>query len=211
MQILYQGAESIVYLGTFEDQESVVKERIKKGYRIRELDEELRKLRTRKEVKLLTEVRKLGIATPRIFHVDEKEHKIIMENVRGDRLKEYLNTLTLEKAAVIYFQLGTQIGKLHSHDIVHGDLTTSNMILKGDNIYFIDPSLGEFTRRIEDKAVDMKLLKEAIKSTHFKIFDTAWENILKGYVEECRNAADVLKQLKEIEKRARYANREVPL
>ena len=111
----------------------------------------------------------------------------------------------------ICFQLGKQIGKLHSNNITHGDLTTSNMILKDGKIYFIDLSLGGFTQRIEDKAVDMKLLKEAVKSTHFKIFEEVWNSILEGYKEECKNSNIILKQLKEIEQRARYANRENPL
>jgi len=210
MQILYQGAESRIYLGTFDGQEVIVKERVSKGYRIKQLDEQLRKLRTRKEVKLLTEVRKLGIPTPKIFHVDEKNHKIIMENVKGYRLKEHLNSVSIEEAKAICSQLGKQIGKLHSHNITHGDLTTSNMILEDRQIYFIDLSLGEFTQRIEDKAVDMKLLKEALKSTHFKIFDATWNSILFGY-REYKNSGEILTQLKKIEKRARYANRENPL
>lgn len=208
MRILYQGAESIISLGEFDGQEVIIKERIAKGYRIPKLDEELRKSRTRKEVKLLTEVRKLGIQTPKILHVDESNHKIIMENINGKRLKEHLNSISIGDVGSICFQLGKLIGKIHSNNIVHGDLTTSNIILKGDQIYFIDLSLGEFTQRIEDKAVDMKLLKEALKSTHFKIFDLAWKNILQGYKGEYKSADAVIDQLKEVEKRARYANRE---
>jgi len=208
MQILYQGAESIISLDMFDGQEVIVKERIAKGYRIKQLDEELRKLRTRKEVKLLTEVRKLGIPTPKIFNVDEKNHKIVMEFINGHRLKEYLNSVSSDEVKSICLKLGNQIGKLHSNNIVHGDLTTSNMILKDDKIYFIDLSFGEFTQRIEEKGVDMKLLKEAIKSTHFKIFDGIWDNIILGYKQEYKEANLVLNQLKEIEKRARYTNRE---
>jgi len=211
MQILYQGAESIVYQDIFDGQEVIVKKRIPKNYRIKQIDEELRKLRTRKEVKLLTEVRKLGISTPKIFHVDEKNHKIIMENIRGVRLKELLNSISPDEVKQICFQLGKQIGKLHSNNIVHGDLTTSNMILKGNDIYFIDLSLGEFTSRLEEKGIDLKLLKEAIKSTHFKIFNYTWDSILLGYRESYKDVESVLNQLKEIEQRARYVNREVPL
>lgn len=210
MKVLYQGAESRIYLDALDSEEVIVKERIAKNYRIKQIDEELRKSRTRKEVKLLTEVRKLGVLTPKILQVDENKHRIIMEYIRGERLKEHLNSISLEDAKQICFQLGKQIAKLHSSNIVHGDLTTSNMILKGGDIYFIDLSLGEFTQRIEDKAVDMKLLKEALTSTHFKIFDEIWNSILQGY-KEYKKADLVLNQLKEIGKRARYANREVPL
>ncbi len=211
MQVLYQGAESKIYLDEFDGQPVIVKERIKKSYRIKQLDDELRKLRTRKEVKLLTEVRKLGIPTPRILHVDEVNYKIMMENIEGTRLKELLNSVPIEDAKAVCFQLGKQVGKLHSHDITHGDLTTSNMIMKDHEIYFIDISLGEFTKRIEEKGVDLKLLKEALKSTHFEIFNDAWESFLSGYSEGYDKSGLVLSQLKEIEMRARYANREHPL
>lgn len=208
MKILYQGAESLIYLDKFDGQEVIVKERISKNYRIKQLDEELRKSRTRKEVKLLTEVRKLGVLTPKIFHVDEKNHKIIMEYIKGERLKEYLNSISDNEIKSVCQQLGSLIGKLHANNIVHGDLTTSNMILKDKKIYFIDLSLGDFTQRIEDKGIDLKVLKEALKSTHFKIFDEAWNNFLTGYKETFKNADSILNQLKEIEKRARYVNRE---
>lgn len=208
MQVLYQGAESIIYLDVFDGEEVVVKERIKKSYRIAQLDEQLRKFRTRKEVKLLTDVRKLGILTPKILNVDKSNHKIMMENIKGERLKEYLNSASPQGMRSICEQLGRQIGKLHSNNIVHGDLTTSNMILKDSEIYFIDLSLGEFTKRVEDKAVDLKVLKETIKSTHFKIFEDAWKNILEGYKQTCKDATAILDRLKEVEMRARYANRE---
>jgi Kae1-associated kinase Bud32 len=208
MKILYQGAESIVYLDKFQGEEVIVKERVAKKYRIKQLDDGLRKQRTRKEVKLLTEVRALGISTPKILQVDENNHKIVMEKIDGQTLKEYLNSVQINEVKIICVRLGKLVGKMHSNGIVHGDLTTSNMLLKGDEIYFIDLSLGEFTQRVEDKAVDMKVLKEAIKSTHFKIFNDAWGNILTGYKETCKNFDAVLNQLKEVEMRARYANRE---
>ncbi len=208
MQVLYQGAESKVYLDTLDGQDVIVKERISKGYRIKQLDDELRRQRTKKEVKLLTDVRSIGIPTPKILQVDETNCKILMENINGQRLKEHLNSISENDVKSLSIQLGKQIGKLHNNNIIHGDLTTSNMILKNGEIYFIDFSLGEFTQRIEEKAIDLKLLKGAVKSTHFQIFDLVWENILLGYEEICNRPNEVLSQLKEIEKRARYANRE---
>jgi Kae1-associated kinase Bud32 len=207
MEIIYRGAESILYLDTFEDQQVLVKERIKKNYRIDQIDQELRKARTRKEVKLLTEARKIGIATPKILHVDEANNKISMEFISGKRIKELFyssDKKTIEKCC---FEIGKAIGKLHSIGIVHGDLTTSNMILKDDNIYFIDFGLGEFSRRIEDQGVDINLLLEALKSTHFKILNLCWSNILKGYRQEYKGAEQTLKKVDEIERRARYSER----
>lgn len=205
MEVVRRGAEAILYLGTFEGQKVLVKERTRKSYRIPEIDSRLRKQRIRGEVKLITEARKCGVMTPQIFHVDENEFKIFMEFVEGIRIKEFLNEPG--KVEDICREIGRSIGKLHSHDIIHGDLTTSNMILKGGKVYFIDFGLGEFSKRIEDKAVDLNLLYEALRSTHYKILDTCWNEILIGYSEEYGKSEEVLRQIKEIEKRARYAKR----
>jgi Kae1-associated kinase Bud32 len=100
MQIIKRGAEAILYLDEFESQKVLVKERIKKSYRIGQIDQKLRKERTRKEVKLLTEARKVGVGTTKIFHVDESNSKIIMEFFDGMRIKELFYTAckkTIEK------------------------------------------------------------------------------------------------------------------
>ena len=204
MQILYRGAESIIYLDTLDKQQVLVKERIKKNYRIQQIDDKLRITRTRKEVKLLTEARKFGVWTPKILQVDEKNNKIIMEFIDGKRMKEFLNSTDVNTVKKICFQIGNLIGKLHSNGIVHGDLTTSNMLLKDDKIFFIDFGLGEFSKRIEDFGVDLNLLQEALKSTHFKILDVCWDSIIEGYKKENMDADKVLKQIEKIEKRARY-------
>lgn len=207
MQIIYRGAESILYLDTFDNQQVLVKERIKKSYRLPQIDEKLRKIRTRKEVKLLTEARKVGVPTPKILHVDYTNYKIIMKNINGIRIKEFFNSADKSSIEKVCLEIGRLIGKLHANDIIHGDLTTSNMILKDNQIYFIDFGLGEFSRRIEDKGVDMNLLYEALKSTHFKILKTCWNNIVKGYKQEYKDADKVLEKVEEIEKRARYMER----
>ena len=207
MQIICRGAESIIYLGEYEGKKVLVKERIRKGYRIKELDEKLRKQRTRREVKLLTEARKCGVLTPQILHVDEKNHRIIMEFIEGERIKEFLNSASKKEIEKVCFEVGRLIGRLHSNKIVHGDLTTSNLILKDGKIYFIDFSLGGFSSRIEDYGVDLNLLYEALRSTHFKILDVCWRKILEGYKKEFKQADRVIKKVEEIERRARYMKR----
>lgn len=207
MQLLYRGAEAILYLDELDGQKVLVKERIKKGYRIKQIDDKLRKTRTRKEIKLLSAVRSLGIQTPKILKVDEENCKIIMEYIDGIRVKELLTSSSIKTIEKVCFEIGKSIGKMHSSGIVHGDLTTSNMILKDDKVYFIDFGLGEFSKRIEDQAVDLNLLFEVLKSTHFKILDVCWDSIVKGYKLEYQAADKVLKQMEEIEKRARYMER----
>jgi len=207
MKILYRGAESIVYFDEFEGQQVLVKERIKKNYRIDQIDNKLRKIRTREEVKLLTEARKVGVLTPKILNVDYENYKIVMEYVNGERLKELLMNTNERTVRKICFELGRLVGKLHSAGIVHGDLTTSNMIIKNNQIYFIDFGLGMFSKKIEDQGIDINLLFEAFKSTHFKILNLCWENILKGYRQEYKDAEQVLNKVEEIESRARYMER----
>jgi len=207
MEIIYRGAESIISLDSFEGQEAIVKERVAKDYRIKQLDDKLRKERTKKEVKLLTEARKVGVLTPKILNVNEKNFKIVMENISGVRVKEFLNSSGEDEISDICFEIGKLVGKLHQNNIIHGDLTTSNMILKGDEIYFIDFSLGDISSRIENKGVDLNLFKEALKSTHFKIVDKCWLNFLEGYRKEYLGSEDILLKLKEIKKRVRYAER----
>jgi Kae1-associated kinase Bud32 len=207
MRVINRGAEAVLYIDTFEDQQALVKERIKKNYRIDEIDEKIRKTRTKAEVKLLTESRKIGVLTPKIFFVDETNHKIIMEFIDGIRIKELFYASDKKTIEKICFEIGKIVGKLHSAGIIHGDLTTSNMILKDNKIYLIDFGLGKFSKKLEDQGVDLNLLYEALRSTHFKILKLCWENIVKGYKKEYKNAEEVLKRMEEIEKRARYMER----
>lgn len=205
MKIIAQGAEAKLYIDKLDNQRVLVKERIKKVYRLKQIDEKLRKTRTKAEAKLLTEARKLGVHTPKILKLTED--KIVMQFVDGKRVKELLNKTDKKTVTRVCTKIGKDIGKLHSADIVHGDLTTSNMILSDGKIFFIDFGLGGFSKRMEDKAVDLKLLREALKSTHWKILKQCWNNILKGYKQEYRDAERVVQKIEEIDKRARYAKR----
>jgi len=207
MKILHQGAESKIYSDEIDGQKVLVKDRIKKNYRLNQIDDKIRKERTREEIKLLTEARKNGVPTPKIISADEKDNKIIMEFIDGERIKEYLQKVNEKEVEKVSLEIGKLIGKLHSSGIIHGDLTTSNMILKGDQIYFIDFGLGSFSTRIENQGVDLNLLKQALKSTHFKILKTSWFNILKGYRQEYKKAEEVIRRIEKIEKRARYMER----
>ncbi|MEM5828949.1 MAG: KEOPS complex kinase/ATPase Bud32 [Candidatus Aenigmatarchaeota archaeon] len=202
-KILQRGAEAIIYL---ENENIVVKDRIKKSYRIKEIDEKLRRIRTKREAKLLKVARELGVRTPKV--ISAEEYKIKMEFIYGKKLKDVLQNLSKEKIEEIFKIIANYIALLHSKDIIHGDLTTSNFILKDDEIYLIDFGLGFYSSRIEDKATDLYLLYQSIKSAHFNILNEAWNIILKKYIESYEKAELVIKRLGEIEKRGRYRGRE---
>lgn len=207
MKIIKKGAEAILYIDHFEGMKVLVKERIKKSYRLDALDKKLRLERTRREATLMREARKVGVNTPQIYHVDEENCKIIMEFIEGKRLKDILDSWSKEKIEKTFLEVGRCIGKMHSADIIHGDLTTSNILVKDDKIYFIDFGLGYFSKRIEDKGTDLNLFNEAIRATHPKLLNLCWQNIVVGYKETFKNWEKVLKRVDEIEKRARYVER----
>ena len=205
--LIKRGAEALILLSRWENRQAILKYRVKKSYRIKELDAKLRKERTRREVRLLREARAAGVLTPQVYFVDEKNYKIYLEYIRGEKLKNLLDQLSKKEISEIFYKIGKLVGKLHSNKIVHGDLTTSNIIIKDDSIYFIDFGLGYFSKRIEDQGVDLKLLKESIKATHHKFLSLCWKNIVKGYKKEYDRAEQVLKKVEEIEKRGRYVVR----
>lgn len=213
--IIAQGAEAVL-----KKNKCLTKERISKGYRLPELDEKLRKSRTRKEANLIREAGRRGLNVPRVL--DQSDFSIKMEFLEGERVKEALNKDTY---ADIASRLGSAIALMHSYNIIHGDLTTSNMILKYTNrtderseskqsersesrqLYFIDFGLGFFSHKAEDKAVDLYLLHEALESTHFDVLEETWAAVLKAYRENYKDAEKVIKTLSAIEKRGRYKKR----
>jgi len=207
-KIIARGAEAILYKEKIDGQEALVKERIRKSYRLPQIDSELRLQRTRREARLLSEARRCGILTPKVFSVDEKGCKIVMEFIKGKMLKVLFNEASEKEAADIAKETGGQIALLHLGGIIHGDLTTSNMILSEGKIYFVDFGLGEVSQRIEDFATDLSVLKEAIKSTHFRRLDVLWKSVEKGYKSSNPNAEAVFRRMEAIEKRGRYSKRD---
>ena len=125
-----------------------------------------------------------------------------MEYLPGKLLKDIFDNLKTNERLALCKTLGEEISKLHSQDIIHGDLTTSNLILKDNKIYFIDFGLGFFSRKVEDKAVDLHLLKQALESKHYKTFKSSYNQILKSY-----NNKEVIKRLDKVESRGRYKKR----
>jgi len=198
-KIIQQGAEAVIILS----KGSIIKDRIKKGYRIPEIDNAIRKRRTKSEFKLLTKASKV-INTPEPFFQQTPEfHKIKMPYINGKKLSEYLDSFPIKKQKEICRKIGENTAKLHDKEIIHGDLTTSNMILKKDKVYFIDFGLGFISHKFEDKAVDLHLLRQALEAKHFRNWETLFKEILKGY-SKSKDSKIVLERMKTVEKRGRY-------
>jgi Kae1-associated kinase Bud32 len=127
-----------------------------------------------------------------------------MSHVKGDKLKDVLNEMTGEQRKRVCKLIGVQIGRLHDSNIIHGDLTTSNMIHTGDRVVFIDFGLGEINESIESKGVDLLLFKKALHSAHWKVAEECFKAAAEGYKREYKKAEEVLERLKTIERRGRY-------
>ena len=194
MKLISQGAEAKIFLD-----KNIIKERIKKLYRITEIDEKLRGFRTRREAKILKKLEAINFPSPRLINTDEAE-KIEIEFLDGEALK---NVLEKKNYLKLSEEIGRKVAILHNNEIIHADLTTSNMIFK-EEIYFIDFGLSFFSHKIEDMAVDLHLLKEALESKHYKISEEAFEKVLEGYKKESLKGVEVLKRLETVEKRGRY-------
>ncbi len=204
MKEIARGAEAVLY----QKKDCVIKHRLRKNYRLKQLDEELRKQRTRQEARLL---QKITIPHPELIKTDGRE-KIVMQRIKGRKLRDELDQKP-ELARII----GEQVAELHNQHIIHGDLTTSNMILeKADKnktskkkkepkqrIMFIDFGLSFHSQKIEDKAVDIHLFKQALNSKHHHIYEQALKSFLKGYAKAEQNE-QVMKRLEKVEARGRY-------
>jgi Kae1-associated kinase Bud32 len=197
--VLAQAAEAIIY----KKGNKIIKDRIKKSYRIPEIDNKIRKQRTKSEAKLLEKASKI-INVPIPFKENKKDFQIIMPFVEGKKLSENLDSFSSTKQEQILNQIGQDISKLHDEDIIHGDLTTSNMILVENKIFFIDFGLGFISKKIEDKAVDIHLLKQALEAKHFKNWENLFKEFEKGYKKDYSESKKVLERLQAVEKRGRY-------
>ncbi|MEA3414084.1 MAG: KEOPS complex kinase/ATPase Bud32 [Nanoarchaeota archaeon] len=197
-----QGAEAIIYLKN----NKILKTRLKKSYRHPKLDKKIRTRRTKAETKILEKAGKI-IPVPKIIKSNQKNSEIEMEFIQGKKLSEYLDFFSLKKQEKIMFQIGQSLFKIHNIGIIHGDLTTSNMILKKDKIYFIDFGLSFLNGKYEDKGVDLYLLKQALNAKHFRNFKTLFNQFEIGYRSiKKKEAQKVFDRLKAIEKRRRYKN-----
>jgi len=197
---IQQGAEAKIFLDKKDN--LIIKDRISKSYRHPELDKTIRKRRTKAEAKLLQKACEI-INSPKPLTTIEEFDKIKMPFINGKKLSEHLDNFALKKQKEICKQMGESIAKLHGKDIIHGDLTTSNMILKKDEVFFIDFGLGFISHKIEDKAVDLHLLRQALEAKHFKNWQVLFKKVLEGYGHYKENEK-VLEQLKKVEKRGRY-------
>lgn len=207
MRLIKRGAEADLYLEDWYGRNVVVKRRVAKPYRIKHLDEKIRGYRTVHEAQIMHEAKKFSVPTPTIYMVSRADSTIVMEYVEGVRLKEALGQIPRALMLKVCRTVGLQIGKLHRNSIMHGDLTTSNMIQTRDGeIFFIDFGLSQHSTELEDRGVDLHLMKRALNSTHHRHAIECFKAVMDGYESEVGSEASgkALSKVMEIERRGRY-------
>ena len=206
-RLLYRGAEADVILGDWQGLEAVFKIRKPMTYRLQVLDEAIRLQRTVHEAEMIHLAKDAGVASPFLYNVDIQSSTLVMQFVRGDRVKDLVALLSGSQLDGTFFEFGQDVAKLHRFGIMHGDLTTANVVRSDERLFFIDFGLSVRTTRLEDHAVDLRLIKETLVGAHPEVSAEAMDALCSGYasvVGQARSRA-VLKQLQSIERRGRYA------
>ena len=203
-----KGAESDIYDAKWLGRDAIVKHRLSKSYRIREIDDMIRRHRTKSEAKILSDVKKTGVRTPVLYDINLNDKYIVMEKINGPLVKDIMSYIDDEKRRELAYAIGENIRLFHDGDIIHGDLTGSNMILIdgnldniGDNLAVFDFGLGKYSDLLEDKAADLLVLKKSFQSIDYDIAKESFDWILEAY-----GSSKINDKIADIESRGRYTH-----
>lgn len=192
MRKLSEGAEAKVFSTRLFGVDAVVKQRHAKAYRIKELDETLRATRTRKEAKAMLRAYEAGVNVPRILGVGK--FSIYMERKSGRLMKDS------RMKDMDFRKLGSLLALMHGADVVHGDFTPANVMIHGKELCVIDFGLSDISSSVEDKALDLLLMKRSVGEPQYRIF-------ARAYAKGLSNSKQILARLAEVERRGRYQTR----
>lgn len=237
-ELITQGAEGLLYK-TFYLQPSLpcaLKHRPPKPYRHPILDARLTRQRILAEARILAKARREGVPVPAVYCVDEAAGWMMIEWVAGQPVRARVNAWLGDKTedevlrgagegdkgnaelVALMRRVGAAVGALHAAGIVHGDLTTSNMMLRPSGssenaggeegsvltgeIVIIDFGLASQGQSEEDRAVDLYVLERAFLSTHPRT-EKLFGEVLAGYAQAFKGSKPVLRKLEDVRMRGR--------
>lgn len=220
LELITQGAEALLYKTTFlsADQPAALKVRPAKPWRHPTLDKRLTRQRILAEARVLVKCRKEGVPVPAVLAMDWEAGWSVSEWIEGKTVKEAIRQRQIDggedELNGLLERIGKAVGKLHSVGVIHGDLTTSNMMLRptsstdsqhgalqGD-IVLIDFGLATQAVQEEDRAVDLYVLERAFGSTHPKE-EGRFDEVLKAYATTYKDAKRALRRLEDVRMRGR--------
>jgi len=204
-----KGAEADLWLDPdWNGRKALIKRRGEKRYRHTALDRAIRRSRTIHEADIIHRAKLAGVPTPLLYQVDPTGATITMQYVEGERVRDIVDRLGEKERTELFCLIGIQAGRLHRSGIIHGDLTTSNMIKARDLVVFVDFGLGELSSEAEKRGVDLHLMRRMLTSTHFKHADELFNAFEEGYRSVMgAEAEEALRRMREIERRGRYVER----
>lgn len=206
-EFIHRGAESDLYRVKYLDMKAILKWRRPKPYRDHRLDEAIRRKRMIREVQVMHRAKVADVRVPYIYYVSRREACFIMEEVEGELFREYLNRGGEWREMAV--KLGEIVALMHNSGVIHGDLTTSNIILSRRNeLYIIDFGLGMIKDDVEEKAVDIELLYRVLISSHTRIAEDFFKLFIDRYVEVCGDGEKVYNRYMAIRRMGRYVERE---
>ncbi|KAM3543477.1 EKC/KEOPS complex subunit BUD32 [Beauveria bassiana] len=238
--LVTQGAEGRLYKTTYlvPSLPCALKHRPSKPWRHPTLDARLTRHRILSEARILAKCRRDGVRVPALYALDESQGWLMLEWIQGPPVRVAINARLRPGAIVerdaslraLLRRIGDAVGALHKIGIVHGDLTTSNMMLdptgrtseqdgggggggaaededaqeeslRGD-VVIIDLGLASGAVQEEERAVDLYVLERAFGSTHPRA-ECVFHEVLDAYRQTHKQAPGVLKKLDEVRMRGR--------
>ena len=185
--------------GLNNNNNAIIKNRVSKNYRTKELDDKLRLERTKEETRLLHDCKKLGVKTPFIYSLDLKNYNIIMQKIDAIQLREKIDNTSINNLNTLLKDTGSMVRRMHDGGIIHGDLTTANILIDDEKPIFIDFGLGKYSDLLEDKGTDLLVFKKSLTTIVPEESDKLFNWFLEGY-----NSSQIINKIEEIEKRGRY-------
>jgi len=213
-KLFHKGAEASLFYGHWFGKEVIFKIRSPKIYRIEKLDKKIRIIRTLNEARALIKVKNYGVNVPQVYEIDTENSTIVMKYIKGEKLKDFMHSIEVDKKKQIFNEIGKFIAILHKNGHIHGDITTSNIIITPiQEIFIIDFGLHNYSDSVEDKSVDLHLFKRVLLSSHGTDYKNCFDAFLGGYSTEYGRAKvnesqEIIRNMIKIETRGRYIKKE---
>lgn len=207
LEPFHRGAEADLYLSEMGGWKLVVKQRIRKKYRHSSLDQQIRRQRTISEASHMHQAKQVGARAPTILGLDIDRNSILMTYIDGNLARDNLGEMKPSDRITVFRELGSQVGRLHTGGMVHGDLTTSNLIVThGDVPFILDFGMAFRSDEPEDRGVDLHLLQRSIITTQPSNASAFMKHFSRGYESSAGGgmAHSTFGKVREIARRGRY-------
>ncbi len=197
-----RGAESVISQDEFLGISAMIKKRVNKSYRDKRLDERILSERMGREMRILAKGIESGINFPILLDYNSERKEIVLQKIEGTMFNAVLQNR--DNLTTNISNLGHEIAKMHCSNISHGDLNLNNIIVSGDQIFILDPSLGSLSPGVEEFAIDVKMVNDFLAG--YRVGDKdLYEVFIESYKSDFQRWQEVLTVLKEMEVRKRYS------